>query len=296
MSHRTRAEPRANRGAGLALAGVPRHSCAVWSRGRMEDVGVNRIDCGSCLELLPRLPAGCADLCFADPPFNIGFEYDQYSDRMERTAYLLFAKSWVAECVRVLSPTGSFFLAIGDEYAAEYKLILHDAGLHCRNWIVWHYTFGPHQKKKFGRDHAHILYFVRHPERLTFNADDIRVESERQRAGDKRANPKGRVPGDVWQEEPPTDGFAEAVWTVPRLVGNAKERTGHPCQMPESILERIIRAASNPGDLVIDPFCGSGTTPAVAHRLGRRWYSCDVSAAYVERAQQRVALVRETAA
>ena len=102
--------------------------------------------------------------------------------------------------------------------------------------------------------------------------------AERQRLGDRRANPAGRVPGDVWEG--------------PRLTGNNRERTGHPCQMPESILERIIRAASNVGDLVFDPFAGSGTTLAVAKRLGRRWLGCEISPAYAAAATQRIGKVR----
>lgn len=229
---------------------------------------------GDCLDVLPTLPAGGARLVFADPPFNIGYRYDVYEDRRPKAEYLAWADRWLAECVRVLDPTGSFFLAIGDECAAEYKVRLDALGLTMRNWIVWHYAFGPHQKKKFGRDHAHILYYVRDPKRFTFNADAVRVESARQRDGDRRANPAGRVPGDVW--------------SVPRLPGNARERTGHPCQMPESILDRIVRATTDPGDLVVDPFAGSGTTLAVAQRLGRRAIGCELSETYQALARERL--------
>lgn len=235
---------------------------------------MNRLDVGDCRALLGALPAGCADLVFADPPYGIGYQYDVYDDLVSRADYLAFAREWVAACLRVLHPHGSVFVAIGDEYAAEYATLLRELGLYRRNWIVWHYTFGPHQNKKFGRDHAHILYFARDPRRLTFNADAIRVRSARQEQGDPRANPKGRVPGDVW--------------AFPRLPGNAKERTGHPCQMPEAILERVILACSNPGDLVVDPFAGSGTTLAVANRLGRRWYGCEVSPDYAAAARARI--------
>lgn len=240
---------------------------------------MNRLDTGSCLELLPRLPAGCAHLVFSDPPFGIGYHYDVHDDRMTRSEYKAFAERWVLAALRVLHPHGSLFVAIGDEYAAEYKVMLDSFGLTMRNWIIWHYTFGPHQKRKFGRDHAHILYYTADPERFTFNADAVRIESERQRMGDKRANPAGRVPGDVWG--------------VPRLPGNAKERTGHPCQMPEAILERIIRATTNAGELVIDPFAGSGTTLAVAKKLGRQWYGCELSEAYAARVEERLAAVPE---
>jgi DNA modification methylase len=240
-----------------------------------------RIVCGDCVALLDSLPAGCASLVFADPPFNIGYTYDVYDDARERADYLAWSNRWVLACCRVLAPTGSLFLAIGDEYAAEYKLILQSAGLHFRNWIIWHYRFGPHQQKKFGRDHAHILYFTRDPERFTFNPDAVKVPSVRQQLGDKRAKAGGRVPGDVWQFE------ACDVWSVPRLPGNAKERTGHPCQMPESIITRIILAASNAGELVVDPFCGSGTTVAVAKRLGRRCLTAELSEDYAARAAER---------
>lgn len=212
----------------------------------------------------------------ADPPFNIGVEYDVYSDAVERAEYLAWAERWLAAVNRVLKPTGSLWVAICDEYAAEYKVRLDAIGLTMRNWCIWHYTFGPHQEKKFGRDHTHLLYYVRDPKRFTFNSGDVRVESERQRMGDKRANPKGRVPGDVW--------------SFPRLVGNAKERNkvGHKCQQPEALVERIVRACSNPGELVCDPFGGSFTTVAVAKRLGRRYWSCDISPAYVEAGRVRV--------
>lgn len=232
---------------------------------------------GDCAKILADQAADSVDLIFADPPFNIGFKYDVYNDLRSKRAYLAWAWDWLRLFRRIIKPTGSIFIAIGDEYAAEYKLMLESFGFTMRNWIVWNYNFGPHQKRKFGRDNAHILYFVADPNRFTFNADAIRVESERQRMGDKRANPAGRVPGDVWR-------FA-------RLPGNAKERTGHPCQMPEAVLERIIRAASNPGDLILDPFAGSGTTLAVAKRLGRQFIGIELSPDYAIAIESRLAKV-----
>ncbi len=252
---------------------------SLFPDGVPDDAPLDKIVTGDCRTALAKMPAAFVDLVFADPPFNIDYGYDVYDDAQERTAYMRWAAEWIMACTRVLRPSGSMFVAIGDEYAAEYKMLLTDAGLTMRNWIIWHYTFGPHLKRKFGRDHAHILYFTKHPRIFTFNADDIRIESQRQRDGDPRADPRGRVPGDVW--------------TVPRLVGNANERTGtHPCQMPEAILERVILAASNPGDVVLDPFGGSGTTPAVAKRLGRYWLACELSAAYARSIRQRVAKVK----
>lgn len=208
-----------------------------------------------------------APLVFCDPPFGINYQYDVHDDNMNEDDYQRFTSDWVNGLGSIMTETGSLFVAINDERVCTVKAALESTGLFTfRNWIVWRYTFGPHQKKKFGRDHAHILYYVRNPKRFTFNADDIRIPSARQKLGDKRADPRGRVPGDVWQ--------------FPRLPGNAKERTGHPCQMPVAILERIIRVATNPGELVYDPFLGSGTTAVAAKRLGRRYAGTEISSAY----------------
>ena len=254
----------------------------------------NRVLTGDCLRLLQELPAESVHLAFADPPFNIGYEYDVYNDRKGRAEYLAWTQRWLAAVRRVLRPDGSFYVAIGDEYAAEIKVRLDDLGLTLRNWIVWHYTFGVHCTRKFTRSHAHIFYYVADPRRFTFDSDAVRVPSARQTTyADRRANPKGRVPDDTWvlrpQEEercfrPQTD-----TWYVPRVCGTFKERTGHPCQMPEAVLERIVRVSSNPGDLVLDPFAGSGTTLAVALRLGRRYLGIELSAEYAERVRQRLA-------
>ena len=184
---------------------------------------------------------------------------------------------------RVLKPTGSFYVAIGDEYAAELKVRLDALGLTMRNWIVWHYTFGVNCTQKFNRSHAHIFYYVVDPKRFTFNADAVRVPSARQTTyADRRANPTGKLPDDTWvlrpQEERRLLPAGRATpGTSPRVCGTFKERTGHPCQMPEAVLERIIRVSSNPGDLVLDPFAGSGTTLAAAKRLGRRYLGIELS-------------------
>ena len=231
---------------------------------------------GDCIEVLAGLDANCADLVFADPPFNIGYQYDVYDDLRAKADYLEWTEKWLAASVRVLKPNGALFLAIGDEFAAEHKVRLDALGLTLRNWIVWHYTFGVNCTKKFNRSHAHIFYYVRDPKNYTFNPDGIRVPSARMTTyADRRANPVGKLPDDTWVLRPQeTDEHFrpdQDTWFVSRVCGTFKERVGHPCQMPEGVLDRIIRVASNPGDLVIDPFAGSGTTLAVAKRLGRRF-------------------------
>lgn len=161
---------------------------------------INKIHQGDCIELLQQTPTGSIDLAFADPPFNIGYEYDEYDDRRTEDDYLDWSKRWMQETVRVLSPTGTFWLAIGDEYAAELKVMAkRELGLTCRSWVIWYYTFGVHCTHKFTRSHAHLFHFVKDPKNFTFNADAVRVPSARQLVyADKRANPKGRVPDDTW--------------------------------------------------------------------------------------------------
>ncbi|MFW6125418.1 MAG: DNA-methyltransferase [Pirellulales bacterium] len=257
---------------------------------------LNQVVQGDSLHLLAKLPAESVDLVFADPPFNIGYEYDVYEDRKGRETYLQWTDGWIAAARRVLKPAGSFWLAIGDEYAAECKILLEKHDLHLRNWIVWHYTFGVNCKSKFNRSHAHLFYTVADSKRFTFNADDpaVRVPSARQTTyNDRRANAAGKLPDDTWvlrpQEEPRAFLPDTDTWYFARVCGTFKEREGwHPCQMPEQLLGRIIRVASNPGDLVLDPFAGSGTTLVVAKKLNRRWLGFELSEQYAGQAQKRL--------
>jgi site-specific DNA-methyltransferase (adenine-specific) len=237
----------------------------------------NKIICGDCIELLGTVKEPFADLVFADPPFNIGYQYDHYHDKQKKDKYLHWTRDWMAACVNVLKPTGSFYIAIGDEYAAHVRIIGEELGLHCRNWIIWHYTFGQQTKNKFARSHAHIFYFVKDEKQFTFNEHTVRLPSDRQLIyNDKRANAVGKMPDDVWN-------------TYARVCGTFKERQGwHPCQMPELLLARIVAASSNPGDLVLDPFNGSGTTAAAALQLGRNYCGFDISENYVENTKIRL--------
>jgi site-specific DNA-methyltransferase (adenine-specific) len=255
---------------------------------------------GDCIELMQALPAGSVDLAFADPPFNIGYDYDVYDDRQEHRDYLTWSRDWISGVHRVLKSSGSFWLAIGDEYAAELKLASQEIGFHCRSWVIWYYTFGVNCKQKFSRSHAHLFYFVKDPNEFTFRADELenRIPSARQLVyADGRANPAGRLPDDTWVLRPQdlADCFtsAEDTWYFPRVAGTFKERAGfHGCQMPEQLLGRIIRVCSHEGDLVLDPFSGSATTVAVAKKLGRRWLAFDLSEDYVQRGQARLDSIR----
>jgi len=253
---------------------------------------------GDCVALLKKMAAESVDLAFADPPFNIKYEYDVYQDNRPYHEYLDWTREWMGQVSRVLKPTGTFWVAIGDEYAAEFKLILqNELKLTCRSWVIWYYTFGVNCKRKFTRSHAHLFHFVKDANNFTFNIDDpqVRIPSARQLVyGDKRANGKGRLPDDTWILRPQDlpEGFAadSDTWYFSRVAGTFKEREGfHGCQMPEQLLGRIIRASSNPGDVVLDPFSGSATTLAVAKKLGRRWIGTELSEDYAAKGNTRLA-------
>jgi site-specific DNA-methyltransferase (adenine-specific) len=239
---------------------------------------LNKIICGDCIEILGKVGEPFVDLIFADPPFNIGYKYDKYYDRVKSKNYIAWTKEWMTVCKKVLKPNGSFYIAIGDEYAANVKVIADELGLFMRNWIIWHYTFGQQTRDKFARSHTHIFYFVNDKKNFTFNNYAVRVPSDRQLIyDDKRANPAGKMPDDVWGE-------------FSRVCGTFRERTGwHPCQMPENLLKRIIAVSSAPGDCVLDPFSGSGTTLAAAKQLGRNYVGVEISKKYVENAKKRLA-------
>ena len=256
---------------------------------------INTIVEGDCIKSLSKLEAGCVDLVFADPPFNIGYEYDVYHDKKGRDEYLGWTQKWIKQVFRVLKPSGTFWLAIGDEYAAEMKILSQEIGFTTRSWVIWYYTFGVNCTHKFTRSHAHLFYFVKDPKEFTFRSNELenRIPSARQLVyNDSRANPRGRLPDDTWIIRPQdivdclTPG--EDTWYFPRVAGTFSERAGfHGCQMPEQLLGRIIRMCSNKGDLVVDPFSGSATTLAVAKKLGRNFVGFELSAEYVKRGTAR---------
>ena len=262
---------------------------------------LNQIVRADCVKYLNNQPEGWVDLVFADPPFNIGYRYHGYEDRKDVEEYVNWSERWMRAVYRALKPTGSFYLAIGDEFAADLcHVARRRIGFHMRNWIIWHYTFGQQTKMKFAMSHTHILYFTKEkPDKgmtnIIFNADAVRVASARQTTyNDVRANPKGKLPDDTWYLRPQETGeefFAadSDTWYVSRLCGTFGEREGwHGCQMPFGVLNRIIRASSNPGDVVVDPFNGSGTTVVSAALLDRQYVGIDQSKKYVGFANKRL--------
>ena len=273
----------------------------------------NKIVLGDCIESMNSWPEDQIDLIFADPPYNIGYKYDHYEDKRDDAEYVQWTQDWIGACSRLLKPSGSFYILIGDEYAAETRMYLkqleREKKLVMRNWIIWHYTFGQNCKIKFNRSHAHLFYCVgsgifdcknvtKAPP-FTFNRLEIAIPSARQTTyNDKRANATGKLPDDTWYLRPQNAmkdevcryfSPGEDTWYEPRLCGTFKERQQwHPCQLPESLLRRIIKLSSNEKDMVFDPFSGSGTTLAVANKLNRRWLGCEISEQYATKGTDRI--------
>jgi len=237
---------------------------------------------GDCRKVLYYGIDARPDLIFADPPFNWDMPYDQWKDEMPRDEYLQFTYEWLDACAFKLADNGALWVNIPDDTAAEIVMHLKAIGLMLINWCIWHYRFGQYTNSRFIASKTHLLYFGR-PTPRTWNPDDILVPSDRaSKYNDPRTqnteNPGLRVPLDVWYGE----GFS-------RIQGNNRERRPlHPNQLPERLLERIIRACTDPGGLVLDPFLGSGTTCVVARALGRRSIGIEYSPTYAISAFKRI--------
>lgn len=251
---------------------------------------------GDCRDVLPSLaPARAAafDLVFADPPFNWKRAYDEWDDDMTEEAYLLFTYEWIDACIHALRPGGSFWINIPDDWAAE--IVCYVKGrlgrkppvtLHHENWCIWHYRFGQNATERFINSKVHALHFVKPGGKPAWNPKEVLEPSDRasiyedpRTLSKKDGMPAGlRVPMDVWYGR---------FWG--RIQGNNKERRDyHDNQLPEVYLNRVIRACSNPGDLVLDPFLGSGTAGVVAHALGRRFVGIEYSRENARRAFDRI--------
>jgi DNA modification methylase len=222
------------------------------------------------------------DLIFADPPYNIGIHYDsdpsgKFGDRLPDAAYQDWSLKWIKQCAWLLRPNGSIYVMINSRWQAPLWTALSAAGLHFRSTVIWHDNFPNHTDANFQPAARFIHYFTRSAKNFTWNADAIRVESERDRLGDKRrVHGHGIVPHDVWDD-------------IFRLPGNAADRVpwpDSPPQVPAAILDRIIKASSNEGDRVLDPFTGNGTTWKQCRRLKRKFTGIERSAKYAAQARQ----------
>lgn len=234
---------------------------------------------GDCRDIVPE--QGMFDLVFADPPFNIDHPYIDYKDK--RQDYSLFTSQWVRTCWDACS--GVMALHGPDALADSYLGIARSLGMRRIAWLNWHYRFGQCTWSNWIDARCHCLVFAKNDD-YTWNPEEVAVESDRVKSGDKRIHDTERggrrPPGTVWGV--PSDG---PHWG--RVQGNNKERCpSQPNQLPELYLERLIRAYTNKGDRVLDPFCGAGTTAVVSDALGRDCLTIDVSEHAIREAEKRV--------
>jgi site-specific DNA-methyltransferase (adenine-specific) len=225
-----------------------------------------------------------ARLIFADPPYNIGVNYgDHYDDQQSEETFISWCAAWVEACHRSLTPDGSLWILAPHDLAASLWLsCARPVGLHLRQWIIWYESFGVNATRQFNDCSRTLLWLTKDPKVFVFNdhAPEIRRVSDRAaKYNDGRANLDGKLWDNVWGVNP----------AIPRLVGTAKERLpGFPTQLPVALLRPIVACASRPGDLVIDPFSGSGTTGVASLELGRRYLGIELSAKFAELSRRRL--------
>jgi site-specific DNA-methyltransferase (adenine-specific) len=250
---------------------------------------LNQVFAGDAIRWMRQLEAGSVDLIFADPPYNAGREsWDEFSDA---EAYLSWCDGWIAEAARVLKPTGSMYVCGFSEVLADLKApaMRRFAGGSCR-WLVWHYRNKANLGRDWGRSHESILHLRREAfvldvdaARVPYNAHTLRYPSHPQ----AETSRYGGRPY-VWQPHP-LGAKPRDVIEIPTLTNGMSEKVAHPTQKPLELVRRLVAAASRPGDLVLDPFAGSGTTLVACEMLGRRWLAAEIDARYRKLISERLA-------
>jgi site-specific DNA-methyltransferase (adenine-specific) len=235
---------------------------------------VHAIRRADCVDLLRSLPSNSVQLIVCDPPYNISVaQWDQFHD------YIGWAKLWLTEAERVLSPTGSIAIFGGLQYQGEagsgdlleiLSYMRQHSKMRLANLIIWYYKTGMSAHRFFANRHEEIAWFAK-TKKYYFNLDDVRVpfdeETKKAYMRDKRLRPES-----VEKGKNPTN-----VWEMPRLNGNSLERVGHETQKPLEVIRRLVRALSYPGSTVLDFFAGSGSTTRVAIEEGRHSIAADSS-------------------
>lgn len=242
------------------------------------EIDDHKLILGDVLEVLgSEIQDNSIDLIFADPPYNIGKDFNGFKDKWEfENDYLEWSYSWLKLCVKKLKHNGSLYLMASTQSMPYFDLYLRDR-LTILSRIVWYYDSSGVQAKKFyGSLYEPILYCVKDKRNYTFNSSDILVEAKtgavRKLIDYRKATPSvynsKKVPGNVWE--------------FPRVRYRMPEYEEHPTQKPTSLLERIIKASSNEGDVVLDIFSGTFTTSFVAKQLNRKSIGIELQEKYLQ--------------
>ena len=238
---------------------------------------------GDALNMNEILKSESIDLVVTSPPYNIGKEYEEV---IHLDDYLDFMQQWMSKAERTLTTDGSFWLNIGFRKESDgrqyvpweyevYPVIRDEMNISLVQQVIWHYKAGVNCRHRFSPRKETWLYCVADLDDYIFNLDKVRVPAKypnQKKDGELKVNPKGKNPGDVWDIPKVTSGKGRA----------SPERTEHPAQYPEDVIERIIKASSNPGDVVLDPYLGSGTTMKVARDLGRSCIGIELEKEYLD--------------
>jgi adenine-specific DNA-methyltransferase len=244
---------------------------------------------GDRLGLLSQIPAEAVRLIVTSPPYNIGKEYEK---RLAFEHYLGQQTATLRECRRILANDGSLCWQVGNHVATDGEIfpldifiydICKKLGLKLRNRIIWCFEHGLHCRRRLSGRYETIMWFTKADE-YVFNLDPIRVPQKYpgkkyfkgSKAGQYSCNPLGKNPGDVW--------------VIPNVKHNHIEKTIHPCQFPIELVERLVLALTNEGDLVVDPYIGVGSAACAALLHNRRAAGADTIAEYLKVAADRVAM------
>lgn len=238
---------------------------------------------GDALNMEDIAPKNGVDLVVTSPPYNIGKEYEEVKQIDD---YLDFMQQWMAAAETRLAVDGSFWLNIGFRKEGDgrqyvpweyevYPIIRDDMEISLVQQVIWHYKAGVNCRHRFSPRKETWLYCVADLDDYTFNLDAVRVPAKypnQKKDGELKVNPNGKNPGDVWDIPKVTSGAGRA----------PPERTEHPAQYPEDVIERIIKVSTNPNDVILDPFLGSGTTMKVARDLGRSCIGIELDEDYIQ--------------
>jgi DNA modification methylase len=263
----------------------------------------NKLILGDNLDILKTLKDESVDLIYIDPPFFSNRNYEvvfgdeaeirSFEDRWEGgiNVYVEWMRERMRELHRVSKPTGSFYLHC-DYHASHHLRVMLDEVFgkdNFQNEIIWYYRGGGIAKGRFGRRHDNI-YFYTKGDKWTFNADAVRTpysEETLERLQYKAKAFRGEKVYDKYEANP-LGKHPDDVWIIQPIMPSAKERLGYPTQKPEALLEKIIKASSNKGDVVLDSFCGCGTSLAVAQKLNRHWVGIDISPTAIKLVEKRL--------
>ena len=256
--------------------------------GKFEKEG-HRIILGDALDILTKEIANCSiDLIFADPPYNIGKNFMDLPDKWDSDeSYLEWCYKWLELCIKKLKSNGSLYVMTATQHMPYFDIFLRDK-VTILSRIVWYYdSSGVQAKNYFGSLYEPILHCVKDKNNYTFNSEDILVEAKtgavRKLIDYRKSMPtvynSKKVPGNVWE--------------IPRVRYRMAEYENHPTQKPTALLERIIKASSNEGDIVLDPFSGTFTTSFVAKQLKRKSIGIEMQEEYVKIGLRRLRIMSE---